>query len=108
MTRVNEALARTGGAKAAAVMRAPPDELGQLLGHVEARVAGRLTLDPGGDLPTLLQIKARRLKVDCGQHRAGTAAAPPFFLSHSEDAAAEAVAPQLLRQKKPLYPQEAQ
>ena len=56
-------------------------------------MAGRLTFDPGSDLPTLLQIKTRSLKVDCRQHRAGAAAAPPFFLSHSEDAAAEAAAP---------------
>ena len=71
-------------------------------------MAWRFAIDPGCDLPTLLQIKARRLKVDCGQHSAGAAAAPPFFLSHGEDGAAEAVAPQALRQKEPLYPQEAE
>lgn len=65
MTRVSVGLARTGGAKAAAVMAAP-DELGQLLGHVEARMTGRLTLDARRDLPTLLQVKTRRLKMHCG------------------------------------------
>ena len=75
---------------------------------MKPRMARLLTFDPGSDLPTLLQIKARCLKVECRQHRAGTAAAPPFFLGHGEDAAAEAVAPQVLRQKKQLYPQETQ
>ena len=71
-------------------------------------MAGWLAFDPDGDLPTLLQVETWRLKVDCRQHRAGAAATASFFLSHSEDAAAEAVAPQALWQKKPLYPQEAQ
>src|SRR6201987_5843075 len=81
---------------------------GQLLGHVEARMTGRLAFDPRGDLPTLLQVEPRRLKVDCRQHRAGTAASPPFLLCNGEDPAAKPAAPQILRPKKPLYPQEAQ
>src|SRR5207237_9425828 len=80
-------------------------ELGQPLSHVEAGMAGRLTLDPGCDLPTLLQIKTRRLKVECGQHRARTAAVPCFFLCHGEDPAAKPAAPQMLRQEEPVYPQ---
>src|SRR5205085_6425100 len=89
-------------------MTAPPEELGQLLGHVETRMAGRLTLDAGGDLPTLLLIEARRLKVERGQHRAGTAASPSFLLCHGEDPAAKSIAPQILRQKKPIHPQQAE
>src|SRR6516165_747525 len=40
----------------------PP--LGQLLGHMEPRVARRLTIDPRGDLPTLFLVEAGRLKVE--------------------------------------------
>src|SRR6266404_3074941 len=50
-------------------------------------MAGRLAFDPGGYFPALLQIETRRLKVERGQHRAGTAAPPPFFLSHRKDPA---------------------
>jgi hypothetical protein len=71
-------------------------------------VAGRLAVDPGGNLPTLLQIKTRRLKVECGQYRAGTSALPRFLLSHGEDPATKSVAPQVLRKKKPLNRQEAE
>ena len=71
-------------------------------------MARRLAFNAGGDLPTLLQVEARRLKVECRQHRTGTAAPPPFFLCHGEDSAAKPAAPQILWQKKPLYPQEAQ
>jgi len=71
-------------------------------------MTGRLTFDPGSDLPTLLQIKTWRLEVECRQHRAGTAASPPFFLCHGEDPAAKPAAPQILRQKKQLYPQESE
>jgi len=71
-------------------------------------MAGRLAVDPGGDLPTLLQVEPRRLKVDCRQHHAGTTAPPPLFLCHGEDLAAKTAASQIFRQKKPLYPQEAQ
>ena len=45
--------------------------LGQLLGHIEPCMTGRLAFDPGGNLPALFLIEARRLKVECGQHRAG-------------------------------------
>src|SRR5260370_21241891 len=107
MTRVSVGLARPGGAKAAAVMT-PPDESGQLLGHIEPRMTGRLAIDPGGDLPTLLQVKTRRLKVDRRQHRTGTAAPPRFFFCHGEDPAPKPPAPQVLRQEKPLHPQKAQ
>jgi hypothetical protein len=65
----------------------------------------RLTIDPGGDLPTLLQVKTGRLKVECGQHRAGTAAPPCFFLCHHEDPAAKPAAPQILWQEKRIDPQ---
>src|SRR5215831_15464567 len=60
---------------------------GQFLGHVETRMAGRLTIDPGGNLPALLQIETWRLKVDCRQHRAAAPAPTTFFLGHSEDTA---------------------
>jgi len=78
----------------------------ELLGHIEPRMAGRLALDPGGDLPTLLRIEARRLEMDCGQHRAGTAAPPRFSLRHCEQPATETAASQILRQKKPIDPQQ--
>src|SRR5437868_11993319 len=106
MTRVSVGRAWTGGANAAAVMAAPP-QLGQLLGHVEARVAGRRAIDLGGDLPTLLQVKARRLKMQCGQYRPGTATAPAFVLRHREDPSAQTVATQAPRQEEPIYPQQA-
>jgi hypothetical protein len=67
-------------------------------------MAGRLAFDTGGDLPTLLQVEPWCLKVDCRQHGASTAASPSFFLCHGEDPAAKPAAPQILRQKKPLYP----
>src|SRR6516225_12123473 len=70
-----------------------PEALGQRLGHIEPRMAGWLTFDPGGDLPTLLQIETRRLKVQRRQYRAGAAAAPPFFLCHSEDSTTKSLAP---------------
>src|SRR5215831_15630249 len=35
----------------------------QLLGHVEPRMAGRLTINLGSDFPTLLPVEARRLKI---------------------------------------------
>src|SRR5712672_1518755 len=134
MIRVRVGLVRTGGARVSAVITAPKaprrivassfsrgrllhfhifsalrqDGLGQLLGHIEPRVAGRLAIYPGGDLPTPLQIETRRLKVERGQHRAGTAAPPCFFLCHGEDAATKPAAPQALRQKKPLNRQEAE
>src|SRR5215831_15173270 len=62
-------------------------------------MAGRLAIDPGGDLPALLQIEPGRLEMNCGQHRAGTAAAPRFFLRHSEEAAAETATPQFSGRK---------
>ena len=71
-------------------------------------MTGRVALDPGGDLPALLQVETWRLKVDRGQHRAGAAAPPPLFLCHRQNPATESVAPQMLGQKKPLYPQETQ
>src|SRR5436190_15411401 len=75
---------------------------------MEARMAGGLALDPGGDLPTLLRIEPRRLKMDCRQDRAGTSAPPRFFLCHREDPAAQPATPQILRQEKPFHPQDAQ
>src|SRR5690349_16358107 len=103
MTRVRLGLARVaGGAKASAVIAAPPNESGQLLGHVKARMAGRLTRDPGSDLPALFEVETRRLKVECRQYRAGTAASPRFFFCHGQDPAAKSVAPQILRQEKPF------
>jgi hypothetical protein len=71
-------------------------------------MAGRLALDPGRDLPTPLQVKTRRLKVDRRQYRPGTTAAPTFVLCHREDPAAKSAAPQLLRQKKQLHPQQTE
>src|SRR3984893_1335180 len=133
MTRVRVGLTRpAGGARASAVITSPKaprrivassfsrgcflhfhvfsaarqNESRQLLRHIEPRMAGRLAIDPGGDLPTLLQIETRRLKVERRQHRAGTAAPPCFFLCHGEDAATKPAAPRALRQKKPLNRQE--
>src|ERR1700738_5685973 len=102
MIRVSVGLARTGEARVSAVITAPKaprwivassfsrgrllhfhvfsalrqDGLGQLLGHIEPRVAGRLAIYPGGDLPTLRQIETRRLKGERGQHGAGGAEPP--------------------------------
>src|SRR6516162_3703217 len=42
---------------------------GQFLGHVETRMAGRLTIGPGGNLPDQNHPESWRLKVDCRQHR---------------------------------------
>src|SRR4051812_22308861 len=81
---------------------------GQLLGHIESSMAGRIAIDPGNDLPALLQIETGRLKMECRQHRACAAAAPGFFLGHRENPATESVAPQMLRQKKPLHGQQAE
>jgi hypothetical protein len=67
-------------------------------------MAGRLAFDLGGDLPTLLQVEPRRLKADCRQHRAGTAASPPFFLCHGEDPAAKPAAPQIPPAEKTALP----
>ena len=71
-------------------------------------MAGRRTFDPGGYLPALLQIETRRLKVERGQHRAGPAAPPSFFLCHREDPATKSVAPQVFGQEKSLDRQQAE
>ena len=71
-------------------------------------MAGRLTFDPGGNLPALFLIEARRLKVECRQYRAGAPTPPPFFLRHGEDPATESATSQILRQEKPLDRQEAE
>src|SRR5206468_4855962 len=65
-------------------------------------MAGWIAFDPGGNLPAPLLIECGRLKVECGQHRAGASAPPCFFLCQGEDPAAKSATPQALRQKKPL------
>jgi hypothetical protein len=59
-----------------------------------------LALDSGGDFPPLLQVEARRLKMEGRQHRTGAAASTTFFLCHAENPAAKSVTPEFLRQKK--------
>src|SRR4029077_10906502 len=81
---------------------------GQFLGHIETRMPGGLTIDPRGDLPALLQVETRCLKVQSRQHRPCTATPPSFSLGQGEDPAAEPVTPQMLGQKEPLHIQKAE